>query len=208
MGDLVMPENIYQQSFWDEDSSGLWDDVAETLVEIYFSGLEGGVTALPPDLRVFVDWDLVNTNALQFAKEYKYQWISKITETTRTQTQKAVSDWIQSGAPLDTLEQVLARTYGPVRAQMIAQTESTRIYAEANSAAWESSGLVEQVRWNTAMDEVVKKCPICWPRNGQLYAIGDTANMPPGHINCRCWITPVASNEALDRRLKEIAAQP
>src|SRR5512139_252705 len=100
--------NIYLQDFWDDEMGGMWDDVAETLVEIYFSGLEGGVTALPPDLRVFVDWDLVNTNALQFAKEYRYEWIKKITETTRIQTQKAVSDWIQSGAPLDALEQVLA----------------------------------------------------------------------------------------------------
>jgi SPP1 gp7 family putative phage head morphogenesis protein len=193
--------NIYTQEFWDDEMGGLFDDIAETLVEMYFSGIDGGVNALPPDLRVFVDWDLVNTNALQFAREYRYEWITRLTETTRTQTQRAVGDWIQSGAPLDALEQVLSKTFGPVRAQMIAATETTRVYATANTDAWQSTGLVEEVRWNTGRDELV--CPICKPRDGKLYPVGDTSARPPGHIRCRCYVTPVVSNEALKRKLEE-----
>lgn len=194
--------NIYQQSFWDDEAGDAWDDVAETLIEIYFSGLDGGVNALPPDLRVFVDWDLVNVNALDFAKRYKYDWIKRINDTTRTQTQKAVSDWIQSGAPLPALERALEPVFGPVRAAMIASTEVTRVFSEANRAAFESTGLVDQVRWNTAQDDLV--CPICAPRDGKLYPVGATSEAPPAHVRCRCWVQPVVSNKALEKKLDAI----
>jgi SPP1 gp7 family putative phage head morphogenesis protein len=143
----------------------------------------------------------VNTNALEWAKQYRYSLIKGITDTTRTQTQKAVSDWIQSGAPLEALEQVLEKTFGVVRAKMIAQTESTRVYAQANRAAFESTGLVDEVMWNTARDDLV--CPSCGPLDGTHIGIGDIDAYPPAHINCRCWVSPVVSDERLAERLGE-----
>jgi SPP1 gp7 family putative phage head morphogenesis protein len=199
-----MPDNPYQQEFWSNDEEELWNDVAPLLLEVYFSGIDGGVDALDPGMRVLVDFDHINTDALDFARRYRYDLIKGITETTRRQTQQAISNWIQSGAPLDALEAVLQKTFGPVRANMIAVTEVTRVFAEGNAAAWDSTGLVNKFQWNTAQDE--KVCPICSPRAGELYDLNDAANRPPVHIGDRCWMTPVVSEERLAERLDEILA--
>jgi SPP1 gp7 family putative phage head morphogenesis protein len=199
-----MPNNPYQMDFWDDDEGEFWDAVATTMLEIYFSGVDGGIDALPPSVRVLADFDHVNTKALEFAKQYRYTLIKGITDTTRTQVQTAMADWIQSGAPLDALEATLERTFGSVRAAMIAQTESTRVYAQANRDAFESTGLVDMVRWNTARDDLV--CPYCGPLDGTHIGVGDIDAMPPQHIRCRCWISPVVSEEALERRLDEVLA--
>lgn len=196
--------NITQLSFWDENEGGLWDSLASLLLEIYLSGTDGGVEALPSNIRVLVDFDQVNTKALEFAKTYRYSWIKKITDTTRQQTQKAVSDWIQSGAPLDALETALEPVYGSVRAQMIAQTETTRVYAQANREVFESTGLVDEVVWQAANDELV--CPVCGALNGTHLGVEDIDALPPAHINCRCYVLPVVSEEALANKLDEVLA--
>jgi SPP1 gp7 family putative phage head morphogenesis protein len=196
----IMPE-IFQQSFWDDDEGDLWDDLAEAIIDIYFDGVDGGMEALPPDVRVFADFDLVNTNALEYARKYRYDLIKGITDTTRKQTQKAVSDWIRSGAPLPALEAVLEKTFGSVRAQMIAQTESTRVFQDANAAAWQSTGLVSEMRYNTVVDD--KVCPMCSPLDGLVFELGDSEHSPPRHIGCRCFTTPVLDEEAYARLLDE-----
>jgi SPP1 gp7 family putative phage head morphogenesis protein len=190
-----------QLSFWDDEEGELWDAVATIMLEIYFSGIDGGVDALPPSVRVLADFDHVNTKALEFARQYRYTLIKGITDTTRTQVQRAMADWIQSGAPLDALEATLERTFGSVRASMIAQTETTRIFQTANAEAWQSTGLVEQMRYNTVVDD--KVCEICSPLDGQLFDLGDS-HSPPQHIGCRCFTTPVVSEERLAERLDEV----
>lgn len=199
-----MPDNIFTQSFWDMEDAAFWDEVAGTMVDIYLKGVDGAVELLPRNMRVLTDFDLVNTKALEFAKQYRYSLIKGITDTTRDQTQKIVSDWIQSGAPLDALEASLERVYGSVRAQMIAQTESTRVYAVANRDAFESTGLVDEMVWNTAEDDLV--CPICGPMAGTHIGVDDIDAIPPAHINCRCWVTPIVSEDRLAERLDEALA--
>jgi SPP1 gp7 family putative phage head morphogenesis protein len=193
---------IFQQDFWDDEMGGLWDEIAETMLEIYFHGIDGGVSALPPQLRVLVDFDRINQDAMQFAKDYKYNMIKGINDTTRKQTQKAVTDWIHSGSPLEALEKVLEPIYGQVRSQMIAQTETTRVFAQGNRDAFESTDLVEQVKWQAANDELV--CPICGELNNTLIDVADISALPPAHINCRCYILPVVSEDALARKLDEV----
>lgn len=199
-----MPDNIFQQSFWDMEDAEFWDEVAGTMVDIYLKGVDGAVNLLPRNMRVLTDFDQINVKALEFAKNYRYTLIKGITDTTRTQTQKIVSDWIQSGAPLDALEGALEKVYGSVRAQMIAQTESTRVYASANRDAFEATGLVDEMVWNTAQDDLV--CPICGPLAGTSIGIGDVDSLPPAHINCRCWVQPVVSEDRLNERLDEALA--
>lgn len=197
--------NIFQMDFWSSNEGDLWDGVATLLLDIYLTGIDGGIAALPANMRVLADFDLVNTKALEFARNYRYNWITRITDTTRTQTQTAVSDWIASGAPLDALETALEPIYGVVRSQMIAQTETTRVFAQANREAFESTGLVEEVVWQAANDELV--CPICGELNGTHLGIGDADAYPPAHINCRCYVLPVVSEEALANKLDEVLGE-
>ena len=187
--------SIYSNDFWKSEEDLLWMALSSLFVSVLMEGMAEGIEALPPEVQPFVDWDVLNTNALQFAQEYRYEWISKINTTTMKQVQEAMANWIQSGDPLSVLENTLAPIFGRVRAEMIAATEITRIFAEANSKAWTSTGFVSKVQWRTAQDERV--CPICGPKAGQLYDVSDAGNRPPAHIRCRCWLQPVVDIESV-----------
>ena len=191
-----------QMSFWDEEERELWDALDELLILSLMAGVEGGVSALPAPVRVLVDFDWVNQAVLDYARNYRYNWIKKINETTRQQVQKLMSEWIQSGDPLSVLESQLTPLFGAVRAEMIAATEVTRVYAAGNRAAWESTGVVSKARWNTAEDDLV--CPICGPLDNTEIGIGDIDSYPPAHPRCRCWVTPVVSEQSVEQKLQEI----
>jgi SPP1 gp7 family putative phage head morphogenesis protein len=85
---------------------------------------------------------------------------------------------------------------------MIASTETTRIYAQANADAWESTEVVDEWEWMTAQDDLV--CPVCGGLDGETFGIGDIDARPPAHVSCRCWERPVVSEAAFERKLEEI----
>ena len=109
---------------------------------------------------------------------------------------------IRSGSPLSALEAALAPLFGDARARRIAVTEVTRLFARGNQMAWEETGFVNMVKWNTAEDELV--CPVCRPLDGTMIGIGDIDAMPPAHVNCRCYITPIVDNKAFEKVLDDI----
>jgi len=150
---------------------------------------------------VSVDWTLVNAAALEWAREYTIVLSDQIISTTTSATHQAIQNWIESGASLPELTKALEPIYGEKRAELIATTEITRIFAEANKRLWKELGIVKQMRWNTAHDERV--CPICAPLHGKTVELeGGTWRVkvgrkwrevaaPPAHPRCRCWLTPV-----------------
>ena len=116
------------------------------------------------------DWTLANTAARDWANAYSYELIRGINDTTRQQIRQAVSEWIENGDPLSVLVRELAPTFGRQRASLIASTEVTRAYAEANRRAYIESGVVSQMQWRTSNDERV--CPICAPLGGLVFNTG------------------------------------
>ena len=148
-----------------------------------------------------VDWTLVNAAALEWAREYTIVLSDQIIQTTTSATHQAIQNWIESGAPLPELAKALEPIYGQSRAKLIATTEVTRIFAEANKRLWNELGVVKKARWNTAHDERV--CPICAPLHGKTVELDGgkwrvkvggqwkEIEAPPAHPNCRCWLTPV-----------------
>lgn len=192
-----MPDNPLQPSFWENEANELWAVMIGVFVDTLMDGIAGGVNALPSNVSILTDMDVVNQAAIAYARQYRYEWISKITETTRTQTQALISEWIQSGQPLSSLETQLAPVFGSVRAQMIASTEVTRVFAEANQSAWDSTGMISGKVWMTSKDDLV--CPICKPMSGVEVglknsfpnALGGGYKNPPAHPRCRCWLQPI-----------------
>jgi len=196
-----MPDTPLQPSFWDNEENELWNILVSVFTDTMMDGIQGGTDALPADIAILMDFDFVNQAAIDYARQYRYEWISQINDTTRTQVQTLIGDWIQSGAPLPTLEAQLAPIFGSVRAQMIASTEVTRVFAEANQQTWSSTGFVSQMTYRTAVDDRV--CPICSPLEGKEMQLHDN-EAPPRHPRCRCWLTPILDVEAVLRQTEQI----
>lgn len=194
--------SIYEDRFWQDLDSEMWDELAEVLIATLLTGVEGGTALLPVNAQQNVDYDYINKRVMEFAKQYRYSWIKGITDVTRESTQKTIADWLQSGSPLSALESALQPIYGQARAERIAVTEVTRVVAEGNAQAWQASGLVSEVRFNTAEDDRV--CEICSPLDGEIFDVDDYGHKPPLHINCRCWNSPVLSESAFSERLDEV----
>lgn len=183
-----------------------WQEEAEDLEGLLFPHLRDAAVAaagnalagLVADVAVGVDWGLVNGAAVRWAREHALGVARDITDTSRDFVRQELAAWAESGAPLDELTGRLAPLFGPVRAEMIAVTETTRAFAEGNVITWRESGVVDGLRWMTAQDELV--CPICEPLAGREAPLdGDGFSTeaglgipaPPAHVNCRCWLQPV-----------------
>lgn len=179
-------------------------------------GGQGGALALLAGdesvrLRTAVNWDLVNQEVVDYARTYTGTLAKGLNETTKRQLGEAIADWAATdeGLPGLTarLEKFIPTTLpdGKViadRAELIASTEATRVFAEGNVAAWESQG-VERHRWNTANDELV--CPVCGALDGQVRRLDEPFDAdglqimrPAAHPRCRCWTTPVVGDEGDD----------
>lgn len=197
----------FEPGYWDTEIAELWSELVPPFVDALNDGIQGGVGALPEGVSILMDYDLVNQAALEYTKAYRLQWISKIVETTRKQTTQILTDWLQSGAPLDDLVAELSPIFGQARAEMIASTEVTRIFAEANMMAWESVGYVSGKKWVTTRDDRV--CPICQPMDGSVAATGNSFYSPsggggfpspPAHVRCRCWLQPIVDIRAVEEQ--------
>ena len=156
------------------------------------------------------DWTLANERARQWVNEYTFKLVEGINSTsldrtrsalgawmsgneTLDMTRAAIADWIASGETLDALIGEMATIFGPDRARLIASTEVTRAYAEANQRAYIESGVVDRIEFRNSADERV--CPVCGPRGGTTSDVRnpsfDGYGLPPLHPGCRCWIVAV-----------------
>ena len=185
-------------AFWNKEGEYLWSALVDVFVSTLMDGVQGGVEALPPEIQILMDFDVVNQAAVEYAREYRYNTIVGIIETKRKQVQTLIGNWIESGDPLNVLEAQLQPIFGSVSAEMIASTEVTRVFANANQQAWRATGFVGGKVWRTADDRV---CPVCGPlhnqevglNNGFYSVIGGGFPSPPAHPRCRCWLQPIVS---------------
>jgi SPP1 gp7 family putative phage head morphogenesis protein len=171
-----------EQSYWDEEADAMYEEMLALFMSALTLGMDEGTDILPSNIQPLVNPNAFNQAAIDYARSYRYSYIQDITDTTRTMTQDALATWLQSGQPLDVLEQQIASIFGEARAAMIAATETTRVVAEGNLVAWTSTGFVEQVRFNTANDD--KVCPYCSPQEGEVFERDDYGHLPPIHVNC------------------------
>lgn len=194
------PENAFGQAWLADYEENLAQEMRPAMLR-----LSADASRLVSQL-LNVSFDLVNAGAQAWANQYSYELISGLTETTQTQLQATISNWIASGEPMHDLVASLRTVFdNPVRAELVASTEVTRIYQQANELSWRQAnqeldaGIVGG-SWNTASDELV--CEICGPLAGATrsldspgYLHPDTGELfiMPAHPKCRCWERPVLS---------------
>lgn len=183
------------------------DDNPGSLVKLILAGMAAGNAAIlhgsaanpqrPMMAKALdVNWDLMAHEARDKAKSYIYSLIKNVDSTTIAAVQDAVTRWIESGEGLDKLKEMLTPIFqDEARAQLIAQTESTRAYAEGSLERYRRAE-IKLVEWKTVNDSVV--CPTCEELRTQppqpvdqgfKTAKGDVV-FPPAHPGCRCWLRP------------------
>ena len=193
----------FQPGFWDDEEQWMWNEMSEDFVGILIHGTNGGINALPENVLPLVDRDIINMAMIDFARKYRNEWLFKITETSRAFVEKSIQEWLVSGKPLNDLVKALANPdvgmFNKLRAERIAVTETTRLFAMGNKMAWEQTGYVEEFRWMTANDERV--CEICGPNDNKLFPLSQLADLIPAHVNCRYYSLPVVN---VDRVIEQI----
>ena len=168
------------------------------------------------DMHIGVDWALFNQATVELAERWSFPKIKDLTDSTREQLGKEIGAWTRSS---EAFPDLVARIRGLVpqsptpgkqdRAQLIAATEVTAIFAQSRLTGFAAAGL-QGNRWRTGEDEIV--CAICRPLGdaddgeGALGAVstglylnpadGQYYSMP-AHPGCRCWaVADMAELEA------------
>lgn len=184
------------------------------LTKVALAGMTAGEVVLrdarvsiePPEAKpikqvdLVIDWDLLSDEALDFVQNYVFDLISNLNDTTLKDVQQVFDAWLESGEGLDALtEQIEGIFNNPVRARMIAQTESTRAYNEGSRIRWAAAN-VSKVRWRTVNDDRVSD--ICRELSGKVGTVdrGFYSRVlneyvhPPAHVNCRSWEVPIVDD--------------
>jgi hypothetical protein len=187
--------NKVPPSFWTESEQALAAELIPVSEDVY---LEAAARVLD-EVPVGVDWSLVNQSAADWAVRDVGKFVTKITEETEKRIGRAVSSYFTEAQTIGDLELRLSRmkdkfgeVLGPKRAEGIAVTEITRAAAEGERSVvreLKKEGIEMVEVWQTNNDEIVRQCPICWPRHGQKEGTNwDRSQGPPAHPRCRCWV--------------------
>lgn len=216
--------------FWELEDALLAEALLPLVQDALLAGAAGGLDSLTPELAAMVDFDVLTDAVLRRVSSFRIEVLEPMNETTRKAIQKDIEDWITSGENFDVFKKAFTKTLDEIvlsvsRAEMIAVTEITRLFAEGNVLAWESTGLVSGKVWRTAEDDLV--CPICRPLNGKIVEIESTFELlpeemdeallkqaeggadftwqtPPAHPRCRCWLQPFITEADIERRVQEV----
>jgi 8-oxo-dGTP diphosphatase len=203
------------------DETGQLQALLGPLFQEIFDGAAEQALAPLQKMGVNLSWETYDKMAASAAQYYQHDFLKDLTESTKRQLGKAISQWIESDQDFDALVRqvrklVPTKPYPGLRdrAQLIAATEVTRVYTQARHASWTAAGLKNQV-WRTANDELV--CPWCGPlglanegkgavgtiEGGFLHPeTGQKIMAPPAHPACRCWcVSDTAELEALAQQM-------
>lgn len=89
------------------------------------------------------NYRLVNAFARTWARDYSYELIRGINQTSLVQTQLLLEEWTLGPRTLGELEAALADVFGPERAMRIATTETTRAFAEGTIRSYQQAGFTD-----------------------------------------------------------------
>ncbi|MCJ1699943.1 hypothetical protein MT356_09430 [Rathayibacter festucae] len=181
--DAVPPES---DDVWKIEIALLTAAVRDHLVELAVIGANAGEEIYLRPLG----FNTLSESIQKAADKYTAGLVSGITKTTRRYIQQSIRTSIAQGEDLDAMvARIRLRVSNPIRAEMIAQTESVSAYQRGMEDFAVSSG-AESSTW----DALLGACQLCRPLNGvtkplgELFTLGNGAevSMPPGHTRCRC----------------------
>jgi len=173
-----------------------WKQIQNKVEPILVGAFVQSALDVADGIGIGVDWDLVNTDAANWARNNLAKTLERMFQRTYEGVGELVPRYFEEQWSRADLAQRLERYYSPVRAEMIAVTETTRAVVEGEKAAVDRLADVTGRRmvpvWLTMNDERV--CPICGPRHKQMITDG---MYPPAHPRCRCQVAYEYPKEAV-----------
>lgn len=169
--------------YWQNGWRNIQKDVEPILVDTFLSQAE----ALMGTVTIGTDWAGVNMAAADWARNHSETILKELFNKTYEGVSKTVPQYFEQGWRYTDLSKALEGYFSPIRAEMIAITETTRAAVEGERAL--VSELVNETGkemlpiWLTANDDRV--CPVCGPRNEKPITNGQ---FPPAHPRCRCGV--------------------
>jgi len=116
--------------------------------------------------------------------------IDQLDATTLDRIGTALASGLDQGlSPSDIASEINDVLNDPLRAMVIARTETSNALNQAAISDYKDAG-IEQIEWQGA-----DPCEICEPNDGEIITLGDTFSSgdeyPPAHPNCICTTLPV-----------------
>lgn len=169
--------------YWQTGWKDIQKDVEPILVDTFLAQAE----SLMGTVAIGADWANVNMVAADWARNHGETILKELFNKTYEGVNKTVPMYFEQGWRYTDLSKALEGYYSPIRAEMIAITETTRAAVEGERALVaelaKESGKEMIPIWLTSNDERV--CPICSPRNEKPIING---RFPPAHPRCRCGV--------------------
>ena len=196
----VLPQKQVEGWYDRLDDDAYWDDdeTDAAIVALFYGMLMEGQQIFQLGVDIGIEWGGYNEWAVRQAREQFLGFITGIDDYTKAALREALESFAR--LPGFTIKDVMASLpFDGYRAQRIAVTETTRMFALAEQTALaelqlQFPGLEVTKTWYTNADDIV--CEICRPMDGQTVA-GDGMFLtdegiyimgPPAHVNCRCWM--------------------
>ena len=164
----------------DEAWMALGETVKAELTPVTNTFIRAGADAVA-DVGVAVDFAAVDASIDQIVTAYLDDWWATISTTEREAIREAIRKSNAGLLPTSGVQGIAAeleKTFGAARAEVIAETEATRMYSLGAEAGYVAGGIEEYI-WVTARDERVDDT-ICEPLDGQKFPVGN-GPIPPAH---------------------------
>lgn len=150
-----------------------------------------GVDAAIERYGFALEVDSIQDFVAKAAREHIAEMVSGVTQTSRDKIREAIRQSLARGESADlAAARIMETINNPVRAEMIAQTESVNAYAIGQEQYARETGAKTKT-WESLAGACVRKCG---PIDGQTVAIdkeftladGTKVMRPAGHVRCRC----------------------
>jgi hypothetical protein len=171
---------------WTEEQARLLAAIYPSLIELMVVGANAGEDIYGVPLSITT----LDEAIIKGADRYTAGLVKDVTDTTRRKIQLAIKQAIKQGENATaTIERIRKLVASPVRAEMIAQTESVNAYQSGLDIFGEASG-VKSWTW----DALLGACKLCAPLDGVTKVVGKPFVLgngkevmrPAAHTRCRC----------------------
>ena len=148
---------------------------------------------------ILTDFNVLAPQILAAARRMTFAFLDAFTKATSDMLREALAAAAQLGETGLELQRRLRAIFGPERAAVIGQTESSRVTHEGQRIADKESGVVEKRQWLASADA----CPLCLALDGKEVGMDEpfyirpeggpyaTILGPPAHPRCACAVVGV-----------------